>query len=62
LVTAFVLQIDEFEMKLAADTDRNQACTPTDSVTEALAKVDGLMQCWRAAKQDAQVFYVSVIL
>jgi len=36
--------------------------TPTDSVREALAKVDGLLQCWRAAKQDAQVFYVSVVL
>jgi len=50
------------EIKLAADADRKQACTPTDSVREALAKVDGLLQCWWAAKQDAQVFYVSVVL
>jgi len=64
LVTAFVLQIHEChdEIKLAADADRKQACTPTDSVREALAKVDGLLQCWRAAKQDAQVFYVFVVL
>lgn len=64
VVTAVVLQIHEsdVEIKLAADADRKQACTPTDTVREALAKIDGLMQCWRAAKQDAQVFYVSVVL
>ena len=56
-VIAFVLQVDECdaEVRPAVDVDGQQACKPAQNVTEALVKIDGLLQSWRAAVQDTQV-------
>jgi len=51
------LQVDkcDAEVRLTVDADGQQACKPTQNVQEALAKLDGLLQSWRAAVQDTQV-------
>jgi len=58
------LQIDECDagIRLAADASRRQVCTPTQNVRDALAKLEGLVQSWQAAVQEAQVLYVSSLL
>ncbi len=35
---------------------------PTQNVRDALVKLEGLVQSWQAAVQDAQVLYVSSLL
>lgn len=56
-MSAFVLQVDKYdaEVRLTVDVDGQQACKPTQNVREALPKIDGLLQSWRAAVQDTQV-------
>jgi hypothetical protein len=56
-VIAFVLQVDECdaEVRLAIDADEQPACKPTQNVRQALAKLEGLLQSWRAAVQETQV-------
>ncbi len=51
------MQVDkcDAEVRLTVEADGQQACKPTQSVKEALAKLDGLLQSWRAAVQDTQV-------
>ncbi len=42
---------------LAADASRREVCTPTHNVRDALVKLEGLVQSWQAAVQEAQVLY-----
>ncbi|DBA78755.1 TPA: hypothetical protein ACH3X1_008663 [Trebouxia sp. C0004] len=44
----------EAEVRPAIDAIAQQACKPTQNVREALAKIDGLLQSWRAAVQETQ--------
>ncbi|KAL0028137.1 hypothetical protein WJX77_009557 [Trebouxia sp. C0004] len=50
-------EIDECDagIRLGADVSRRQVCMPTQNVRDRLVKVDGLIQSWTAAVQDAQV-------
>ena len=50
------------QKRLAAGASRRQLCMPTQNVRDALVKLEGLIQRWRVAVQDAQVLYVSSLL
>jgi len=41
-------------IRLASNASRRQVCTPTQNVRDALVKLEGLVQSWQAAVQEAQ--------